>query len=60
MSEVPKQRGIFSEILTTEDAENLKVLPNQLTSPLASLHHRAFLGERHPGEHQAEDAPRPR
>ena len=30
--EIPKQRGIFSEILTTEDTENLRVsLPHAST-----------------------------
>lgn len=26
--EIPKQRGIYSEILTTEDTENIKVNKN--------------------------------
>ena len=29
--EIPKQRGIYSEILTTEDTENLKVSHLTLT-----------------------------
>ena len=33
--EIPKQRGIFSEILTTEDTENLNV--SDLRPPNASL-----------------------
>jgi hypothetical protein len=26
LDDIPKQRGIYSEILTTEDTENLKVI----------------------------------
>ena len=33
--EIPKQRGIYSEILTTEDTENLRVSFPSTTSQLA-------------------------
>ena len=29
-ADIPKQRGIYSEILTTEDTENLKVIVNNV------------------------------
>ena len=32
--EIPKQRGIYSEILTTEDTDNLKVSPLPTFNPI--------------------------
>ena len=32
--EIPKQRGIYSEILTTEDTDNLKVSLQALIEPV--------------------------
>ena len=44
--DIPKQRGIYSEILTTEDTENLKVslihlLQLIISPPLARIDDRA-------------------
>ena len=35
--EIPKQRGIYSEILTTEDTENLRVSPITASDPVLTF-----------------------
>jgi hypothetical protein len=56
-SNIPKQRGIFSEILTTEDSENLKVSGLSLA---ANFDYRAFSPERSHFKCKAKSAPSPR
>lgn len=41
-SDIPKQRGIYSEILTTEDTENLKVFIHLIISFLVGFDYWAF------------------
>ena len=57
--DIPKQRGIYSEILTTEDTENLKVSENQSLSnnfiPSARVNYRSKQGEFDRGQYQAKN-----
>ena len=57
--DIPKQRGIYSEILTTEDTENLKVSCNHSFSNAsfssARIDHRSKQGKFDRSQHQVKD-----
>ena len=44
--DIPKQRGIYSEILTTEDTENLKVLTSIYNILIVSVYYWTFTEQR--------------
>ena len=58
--EIPKQRGIYSEILTTEDTQNLNVTCQLLTISLVRLNFWTCVEQPHRDEREAKDAPRAR